>query len=47
MRDLDSGIEMIADETTKSGLRRTARKIQFAAPWVALIFAAIALWATR
>jgi len=47
MRDSDSGIEMIIDEGTKSGLRLMARKIQFTAPWVALILTAVALWATR
>jgi hypothetical protein len=47
MRDLDSGVEMIVDEGTAVELRRTARKIQFTAPWVALVLTAIALWALR
>jgi hypothetical protein len=47
MRGSESGIEMITDERMRSGLRLAARKIQFTAPWVALVLTAIALWATR
>jgi hypothetical protein len=47
MRDSESGVEMITDESTKSGLRRAARRIQFTAPWVALILTVIALWVVR
>ena len=47
MRGSESGIEMITDEVTKSGLRLRARRIQFTAPIVALILTLIALWAAR
>jgi hypothetical protein len=47
MRQSDSAIEIIGDERTQAALRRVARRIQFAAPVVALILTAIALWATR
>jgi hypothetical protein len=44
MRDGESGIESITDESTKSGLRLAARRIQFTAPVVAMILTAISLW---
>jgi hypothetical protein len=47
MRDSESGVEMITDEDTKSGLRLCARRIQFTAPFIALILTVIALWAAR
>jgi hypothetical protein len=47
MRDSESGVEMITGEDAKSGLRRIARRIQFTAPFIALILTLIALWAAR
>jgi hypothetical protein len=47
MRESDSAVEIITDQRLQSTLRRVARRIQFMAPFVALVLTAIALWATR
>jgi hypothetical protein len=47
MRDGESGIEAIEDTGARSALRRTARRIQLAAPLAALVLTGLALWLAR
>jgi hypothetical protein len=44
MRDSGGGLERIRDEVTRSRLRLTARRIQFAAPLAALLLTGLCLW---